>query len=254
MQSCYDKHARTRDVKVTETSVTKNRRQRHNSRHPRSTLTQLYSQSIKTQRIKQALRSQRYTQQAANNSRQVSMNNNDDDKIAWFAMSAPYRRELKAKERLAAMGIETFVPMTKAIVERRGTKRCEAVPAIHNLIFAHTSKENIKQAKQNIEYLQYRTYPFEGKNKPITVPDKDMKQFIAITNARMEDITYLRPDEIDIKKGTKVRIHGGEFNGTEGIFVKLKGKRNRRVVVLIEGVAAIAINAELSPDIIEVIK
>lgn len=50
-----------------------------------------------------------------------------------------------------------------------------------------------------------------------------------------------------------MRIHGGTFNGTEGIFVKIKGKRNRRVVVLIEGLAAVAINAELSPDIIEIL-
>ena len=182
-----------------------------------------------------------------------AMNSNDDDRIVWFAMSAPYRRELKAKERLEGMGIECFVPMTKSIVERRGTKRRETVPAIHNLIFVHTTKNIIKQAKQGIEYLQYRTKPCNGKNPPITVPDREMEQFITITNARMEEITYLRPDEIDIKKGTKVRIHGGTFNGTEGIFVKIKGKRNRRVVVLIEGLAAVAINAELSPDIIEIL-
>lgn len=182
-----------------------------------------------------------------------AMNSNDDDRIVWFAMSAPYRRELKAKERLEGMGIESFVPMTKAIVERRGIKRRETVPAIHNLIFVHTTKNIIKQAKQGIEYLQYRTKPCNGKNTPIIVPDREMEQFITITNARMEEITYLQPDEIDIKKGTKVRIHGGTFNGTEGIFVKIKGKRNRRVVVLIEGLAAVAINAELSPDIIEIL-
>lgn len=183
----------------------------------------------------------------------AAMNSNDDDRIVWFAMSAPYRRELKAKERLEGMGIESFVPMTKTIVERRGTKRRETVPAIHNLIFVHTTKNIIKQAKQGIEYLQYRTKPCNGKSTPIIVPDREMEQFIAITNARMEEITYLQPDEIDIKKGTKVRIHGGTFNGTEGIFVKIKGKRNRRVVVLIEGLAAVAINAELSPDIIEIL-
>lgn len=183
----------------------------------------------------------------------AAMNSNDDDRIVWFAMSAPYRRELKAKERLEGMGIESFVPMTKAIVERRGIKRRETVPAIHNLIFVHTTKNIIKQAKQGIEYLQYRTKPCNGKNTPIIVPDREMEQFITITNARMEEITYLQPDEIDIKKGTRVRIHGGTFNGTEGIFVKIKGKRNRRVVVLIEGLAAVAINAELSPDIIEIL-
>lgn len=168
-------------------------------------------------------------------------------------MSAPYRREMKAKEQLSALGIEVFVPMTKAVVERRGTKKRETVPAIHNLLFVRTTKEQIKEIKRGIGYLQYRTRPCNGKNAPIIVPDKEMEQFISITNARMEEVTYLQIDEIDLKKGARVRIHGGSFDGTEGIFVKIKGKRNRRVVVLIEGVAAVAINTEISPDLIEVI-
>ncbi len=180
-------------------------------------------------------------------------NSKEDDKVVWFAMSAPYRRELKAKERLTALGIETFVPMTKALVERGNTKKREIVPAIHNLIFVHTTKETIKSVKQGIEYLQYRTRPCNGKNTPIIVPDKEMEQFIAISNARIDEITYIQPGEIELEKGTKVRIHGGTFDGTEGIFVKVKGKRNRRVVVLIEGLAAVAINAEISPDFIEIL-
>lgn len=179
--------------------------------------------------------------------------NNTDDTPVWFAMSAPYRRELKAKEYLAARGIESFVPMTKVVVEKGRTKKSTMVPAIHNLLFVYTTKERMQQVKQGIDYLQYRTFPCNGKNRPITVPDKEMEQFIAITQARMEELTYLKPEEIDIEKGTKVRIHGGTFDGTEGVFIKIKGKRNRRVVVLIEGLAAVAINAEISPDLIEVL-
>lgn len=176
---------------------------------------------------------------------------NSDNTTAWYAMSAPHRRELKARDYLASLGIETFIPMTKAVVERRGVKKSEIVPAIHNLLFVHATKEEIKNAKRGVDYLQYHTRPFNGKNQPITVPDKEMEQFIAITKARMEDISYLQLNEIDLEKGTRVRIHGGAFNGTEGIFVKIKGKRKRRMVVLIEGLAAVAINAEISPDLVE---
>ena len=189
-----------------------------------------------------------------NRSSASTMNStNPDAEFLWFAMSAPYRRELKAQELLAARGIEAFVPMTKVIVEKGGTAKRKTVPAIHNLVFVHTTKSNIKQAKQEIGFLQYRTQPCNGKNIPIVVPDKAMEQFISITQTRMDEVTYLAPEEINIEKGTKVRIHGGSFDGTEGVFVKIKGKRNRRVVVLIEGLAAIAINAEISPDLIEII-
>ena len=177
----------------------------------------------------------------------------DDHEIVWFAMSAPYRRELRAKAFLDSRNIECFVPMKQAVIEKRcGIKSKELVPAIHNLIFVRTSKEQIKTLKQGVDFLQYRTMPSNGKNHPIIVPDKDMAQFIAVTKASNDGIIYLRPEEIDLEKGTKVRVHGGTFDGAEGYFVKIKGKRNRKVVLLIENVAAIAL-ADISADLIEVL-
>lgn len=176
-----------------------------------------------------------------------------DNVIAWFAMSAPYRRELIAKDFLDKKGVECFVPMRETLVTRRnGTKSRQVTPAVHNLIFVHTTKEIIKNLKQGVNFLQYRTRPIGGKNIPITVPDSQMQQFITITNACNKDITYLRPEEIDIKKGTKVRVHGGIFDGTTGHFVKVQGKRSRRVVLLIEGITAVALT-EISTDFIEVL-
>lgn len=176
-----------------------------------------------------------------------------ENSIVWFAMSAPYRRELIAKEFLDKKNIECFVPMKEALIDRRNGSKCrQKVPAIHNLIFVHTTKETIKSLKQGVNFLQYCTRPKDGKNIPITVPDNQMQQFIAVTNANNESITYLRPEEIDIKKGTRVRVHGGVFDGTEGYFVKVQGKRSRRVVMLIEGITAVALT-EISTDFIEVI-
>lgn len=169
-------------------------------------------------------------------------------------MSAPYRRELKAMDYLQSKGIECFVPMINAIVEKRnGIKQRRQVPAIHNLIFVHSSKAVIQELKRGVDFLQYRTTPKNGKNTPIIVPDKQMQQFMAVTQAANDELTYLRPEEVNISQGTKVRLHGGAFDGTEGIFVKVRGKRNRRVVLLIEGVAAVAM-AEISTNFIEVIK
>ena len=168
-------------------------------------------------------------------------------------MSAPYRRELIAKDYLDKKGIECFVPMKESLVDRHnGVKRRQLLPAIHNLIFVHTTRERIKTLKQGVNFLQYHTRPQGGKNIPITVPDGQMQQFITICTANNENITYLRPEEIDIRKGTRVRVHGGAFDGTEGYFVKIQGKRNRRVVMLIEGITAVALT-EISTDFIEVI-
>ena len=206
---------------------------------------------LEYQHVIQYSRSQRYTPTAEKS--QAHSIVEKENNIVWFAMSAPYRRERIAKEFLESKGIECFVPMKTALVEKRnGTKQRQLVPAIHNLVFVHTDKETIKTLKQGVNFLQYHTRPVNGKNVPIIVPDSQMQQFIAVTQAGNDSLTYLRPDEIDLAKGTKVRVHGGAFDGTEGFFVKVQGKRSRRVVLLIEGITAVAL-AEISSDFIEVI-
>lgn len=174
--------------------------------------------------------------------------------LQWFAMSSPYRRELKARDFLLSKEVECFVPMRYALTEKvRERKSRQLVPAIHNLIFVRTTKERIKILKQGVDFLQYRTRPCNGKNIPITIPDKEMLQFIAVTEKANEELIYLNPEEIDLKQGTRVRVHGGAFDGTTGIFIKIRGKRNRRVVIEIEGLAAVALT-EITPDLLEILQ
>ena len=190
--------------------------------------------------------------QADSNSGQTS-NTAGESEIQWFAMSAPYRRELKAKRFLDDRMVENFIPMKQTIVEKKyGIKSRELVPAIHNLIFVHTTKEKIKSLKQGVDFLQYHTTPVNGKNIPIVVPERQMQQFIAATTAANTEIKYLHPSEIEIKKGTPVRVHGGVFDGVEGYYMKIKGKRNRTVVLLIENVTAAALT-EISDGMVEIL-
>ena len=85
----------------------------------------------------------------------------------------------------------------------------------------------------------------------LVVPDDQMENFIKVSSQYEENIAYYNPDELDFRKGCRVRIHGGKLNGVTGVFMQVQGKRNRRVVVLLEGVMAVA--AEVHPDLIEVI-
>ena len=175
------------------------------------------------------------------------------EKSLWWAMSAPYRRELKAKAILDSCGIESFVPMRyQAVRKSSGTMVRELRPAVHNLIFVCGTKAKIYHKKQEITWLQWLTRPEGGKNVPVTVPDRDMEQFIAVTNTYNEHLIYIQPDEIDLRKGTPVRILGGPFNGFEGTFIKVKGSRKKRVVVMLKGIVGVAM-AEITPDLLEIL-
>ena len=160
----------------------------------------------------------------------------------WYAMSATFGRSMKAKEYLDNNGITSFVPMKYVLVsdKKRGKAR-KLLPAINNLIFVHTTKEIIQEHKTRLGYLHYLTTPINGRNVPILVPESQMQQFMAVCDTFNESLVYLTPEEVHLEKGTPVKIVGGEFDGVEGTFVKVSGKRKKQVVVCVQGIAAVMI-------------
>ena len=104
----------------------------------------------------------------------------DIENKCWHALSAPYRRELKAKQFLDERGIENFIPMRYSVVTRRsGEKLRKLMPAVRNLVFAKASREVMKDLKSEAAFLQYRTMRRDGRNVPITIPDREMENFIS---------------------------------------------------------------------------
>lgn len=169
----------------------------------------------------------------------------------WFAMRATYRRETDAMRLLAKENLGCFVPMQYKISIKKGKKVRVLVPIIHNLIFIHACPSEVKRVKSMVAYLQYITDTRSGKK--IIIPDNEMQRFIAVAGTYSDHLLYFQPDELNLSKGTKVRITGGDFEGQEGVFLKVKGARDRRVVIAIQGVIAVAM-ATIHPDLIEVIK
>ena len=159
---------------------------------------------------------------------------NIDENPVWFAMSATFGRAMKAKAFLESKSIECFVPMKyEVVIDKKLKKHRRLVPAINNLIFTHTTKKQIQSLKATIGYLQYLTKPENGKNIPIIVPEDQMQQFIAVCNTRNEKLVYVTPDEINLKEGTPIKIIGGPLTGIKGIYTKVKGIRNKRLVISI---------------------
>ena len=169
-------------------------------------------------------------------------------------MSATFGRELKARDFLEKNGVECFIPMKYQMVnDRKQGKVRKLVPAISNLLFVHTTRVRIQTLKSSVDYLQYLTMPIEGKNIPIIVPEYQMQPFIAVCETHDEKLVYLSSDEINLDKGTPVRIVGSSFDGVEGTFVKVQKRRKKQVVVLVQGVAAVMI-AEITDGYLQVLE
>lgn len=169
----------------------------------------------------------------------------------WYAMRATYRRELEAMERLKSASLGCFIPMQYHFRLRHGRRVRELVPVVRNLLFVHACVSELRLVKSELPYLQYITD--SRSHEKIIVPDAQMRHFIAVAGTYSDQLLYFRPSEVNLSKGTRVRITGGEFAGREGVFVKVKGARDRRVVIAIEGVIAVAL-ATIHPDLIEAVE
>ena len=175
----------------------------------------------------------------------------EKETLIWYAMRATYRREMEAMRLLEKENIRCFVPMQYKISIKKGKKVRALVPVIYNLIFVHASPSEVQRVKSLVTYLQYITDNRSGQK--IIVPDAQMRRFIAVAGTYSDHLMYFHPDELNLTKGTKVRITGGEFEGQEGVFLKVKGARDRRVVIEIKGVIAVAM-ATIHPDLVEIIQ
>lgn len=166
-------------------------------------------------------------------------------------MRATYRREPDAMRLLEKEKLGCFVPMQYKMCIRKGKKIRALVPVVHNLIFVHARPSEVQRVKSQVTYLQYITDTRSGKK--IIIPDVEMQHFIAVAGSYNDHLLYFQPEELNLSKGTKVRITGGDFEGQEGVFLKVKGARDRRVVIQIQGIIAVAM-ATIHPDLIEVIR
>lgn len=175
----------------------------------------------------------------------------EESESRWFVMRA-YKCEQKAEHFLQAEGIEYFIPKHYAIRIYHGVKSKRLVPVIPSLVFVRAERRRIVDFKKRHNFLQFVMWEKSTGMEYIIVPNEQMESFIKVASRIEAKVAFYKPEEIDLNEGARIRIHGGELDNVEGIFIKVKGKRNRRVVVILDGILAVA--TEVHPDIIEVIE
>ena len=150
---------------------------------------------------------------------------------SWYALRATYSRELKVQAELSDKGVRTFVPMM--------WRDKKLVPAVSNLIFVYTTREALDSYIRSFgEDRPVNYYWDRTANRPLTVPDKDMENFIAVASTLDEDLIYLTEISAKLREGQKVIVKEGPFKGVEGKVVRIR--KSRRIMVEIPGMLAVA--------------
>ena len=149
-------------------------------------------------------------------------------------------------------GLRSFVPLQYEVKHVKGHDRRVLIPALTKYIYVKGTLEEVQDYILNAHFSVYiQRSTFTGHKEFLTVPTQAMEDFIAVTENNEEHVTYFNPGEIRLNVGDQIRIKGGLYDGREGIIMRVKGKRNRHLVVQIPGILIAAI--EMTPDMIEMI-
>ena len=73
----------------------------------------------------------------------------------------------------------------------------------------------------------------------LTVPDREMENFIRVASVTDGRVFYIENLDFAGRPGQRVKVVDGDFAGVEGTIKRIK--KNKHVVVQIEGLAAVAI-------------
>ncbi len=174
----------------------------------------------------------------------------------WYVMKAANNRALSTKrEILDPRSIVSFVPMKQSLeLDRRGVKQWRTTPIFSNLVFVKTTQSTLWQLDQAYPHLYAsydRTLGNIGKQAFITIPTETMEEFIAFVEDNISNLKDVDVADLNLKKGEKVRVTSGAFEGRIATLVSVKGKRSKQIVTVIDGYVAVMATCDFTVERIE---
>ncbi len=145
----------------------------------------------------------------------------NDETPHWYAMRVYHNRSKMLTETLSDDGIEYFDPSE----------------AIASLLFVHCDEHYIADLGSRY-FDRVWIYRRTGSRVPAVVPDREMEVFRFVVTAGKQGLTFLGDDRPEYHQGDRVVVTDGPFKGAEGHIKRIK--RDRRLIVSIDGVVAVA--------------
>ena len=207
----------------------------------------------------------------------------EDVQLNWYALKVFYNKVFEMEDRLAGMGLETYLAVEKVPLQgeehlaaarklaqlpeggradsrlvREGPVIYRRVPMVKSLIFVRASETEIAQVSEMLkgpvdlqkpEGFVYRTPDWQAFS---VIPNKQMTLFMLVTSSGESGLKFYSADDLcGFKQGKKVRIIEGPLKGAEGYVKRIQ--KNRRLLVAIEGIVAVA-TSYIPPQFMENVK
>lgn len=135
--------------------------------------------------------------------------------------------------------MESYLPLRTEVVYSGAGMKKVARPMVTSLLFVRVEPRMAPGLQALVEgRAMVYTNSTDGGKVPAPIPDREMELFKFVTSAGHEGVESLGADSPNYHKGARVRVTAGPFKGAEGHIVRIK--ENRRLIVSIKGVCAVA--------------
>ena len=145
----------------------------------------------------------------------------------WYVAYVRLFHERKTAERLAAMGIESFVPVREEIHQWSQRKKKVMRVLIPQMIFIHATQKERMEALTLASISHYMV--LRGEHTPAVIPDRQMQQFMFMVDYSTETIEMFTSP---LEPGQQVKVIKGPLSGMEGELIEIDGKS--KVVVRLD--------------------
>ena len=159
----------------------------------------------------------------------------EDHQVHWFVMRS-LTNLIQMESNLQQAGFTCFLPKGTRMRGTLTRRRMEVVPIVPPYIFVRSTYEDIRAFKSQYDRLSFTRVLGSTGHSTMKVPDKEMEDFIRVVTQQEEKAHIYRAGEIMIPTGQHIRICGGSLDGVEGLFVKIQGSRDKRLVVRVGGI------------------
>ena len=148
----------------------------------------------------------------------------------WYALKIYYNRVQAMIADCHEAGIEFFAP----------------TDVIKSLLFLHCDEEEVQRFVAD-RWQRVWLYREVESRRPAAIPDHEMEVFRFVVTAGRDGLQLLGDDRPEYHEGDRVMVTGGPFKGAEGHIKRIK--RDRRLIVSIRGVVAVA-TAYIHPSLL----
>ena len=137
----------------------------------------------------------------------------------WYVAYVRLFHKQKTTEKLAAMGIESFVPVREEIHQWSQRKKKVMRVLIPQMIFIHATPKERLEALTLASISHYMV--LRGEHTPAVIPDRQMQQFMFMVDYSEESIEmYNSP----LQPGQSIKVIKGPLAGMEGELMEIEGK------------------------------